>query len=218
VDKIDTSIICCFNRGTVLTDASRILPETTCQVLLAPHQWRTVDISKIIKNYFNILNLFYATSFAFCHMAANYCTSLSSQFMYTSESSVPADFCYSSQARTHTHTHTHTHTSKCTTNARNVQDVFGSNIEKQMLEIEQHFVPASSKCVKVDILIWFRIRGVTQWNPPTEFRCFNRKARCMWLKNLIYFVTYECFKRTARSSLQLVIQGTRSQVYPLHSP
>ena len=125
MDKIATSIICCFNRGTVLTDASRILPETTCQVPLAPHQWRTVDISKIIKNYFNIFNLFYATSFAFCHMAANYCTSLSSQFMYTSESSVPADFCYSSQARTHTHTHAHTHTHthikvhyKCTKCAR----------------------------------------------------------------------------------------------------
>jgi len=63
VDKIERTNICLFNRGTVLTDASRILPETTCQFPLAPHQGGKVDISKIIKNYVNILNQFYAIDF-----------------------------------------------------------------------------------------------------------------------------------------------------------
>jgi len=49
VEKTETAIICLFNRGTVLTDASRILPEIACQVPAAPHQWGTVDIPKIIK-------------------------------------------------------------------------------------------------------------------------------------------------------------------------
>jgi len=81
VDKIETTIIFRFNRGTVLTVASGILPETTCRVLLAPHQWGTVDISKILKKYVNILNRFYATDIAFCHMAANYYIHVPSNFM-----------------------------------------------------------------------------------------------------------------------------------------
>jgi len=43
-----------------------------------------------------------------------------------------------------------------------VQDFVGRDKEKQMLEMEEHFVSASVKCVKVDILIRFRVRDVTQ--------------------------------------------------------
>lgn len=90
-----------------------------------------------------MLNGFYATDLDVYHMAANYYTSVPSNVMYTSASSVPVNFCYSSQAQI----------SKCTTHARNVQDFVGRDKQNQMLGLEQHFVAPSAKCVKVDVLI-----------------------------------------------------------------
>jgi hypothetical protein len=53
---------------------------------------RTQWTHKIIQNYVNILNRFYATDLDVYHMAANYYTSVPSNLMYTSDSSAPVNF------------------------------------------------------------------------------------------------------------------------------
>lgn len=169
MDKRETKVVCRFNRGTVLTDASRILPETTCQVPLTPHQWGTVDISKIINNCVNILNQFYATDFAFCHVAANYYTSVTSNFMKTSEFSVPADFLFFLGTRVKVHY-------KCTKSAR----LHWSRQGESDARNGTAFCLCQCKMRKCGHPNLIQNKKRYTMKSTNQFRYFSRKARCMW--------------------------------------